>query len=384
MEQLSSSQIPGPLKMFDQKFEMYKRIRWDETRGLRDVGRVLYGPIYPRDKDGYSLKEYALTNASWFVEVHAAEGCKFPGLGIYEWEKDLRGVYSVPKDFEPWDKSDPVLNSKIVKRAAFHFQASLVGICELDRRFLYSHSYHLVTRKHVPLEIPENFKYAIILAFEEDYDMIRTSPCFLAEATVGLAYSRMAFTAGSLAQFIRGLGYKAIPAGNDTALSIPMAIKAGLGELGRHGLLITKQYGPRVRIAKVFTDFPLEPDEPITFGVKEFCENCQKCAEHCPGQAIMYGDQTSRAVNESTNSGVMKWPIDAEKCIRFWAKNKGSCTTCRRVCPFNKPKGLIHDVSRWFIGRFTFAVKPLVKIDDLLGYGKRKPVGKFWDNTLNA
>ena len=70
-----------------------------------------------------------------------------------------------------------------------------------------------------------------------------------------------------LAEFIRILGYKAIPMGNDTSLSIPLAIDAGLGELGRHGLLITPEYGPCVRLCKVFTDLPLEPDKPIQFGV---------------------------------------------------------------------------------------------------------------------
>jgi reductive dehalogenase len=382
MEKLSSSVIAEPLRRFDQKYEMYKRIRWDETRGLRDIGRFLYGPIHPSEKDGFTRKDYALTNASWFVEVHAAEGCKFPGLGIYSWEKDLRGVYAVPKDLQKWN-SDPVLAAKVVKRAALHLQASMVGICELDSRFIYSHSYHLITRDHVPLEVPEEFKWVVVLAFEEDYEMLLTSPCFLAESTVGLAYSRMAFTAGSLAQFIRGLGYKAIPAGNDTALSIPLAIKAGLGELGRHGLLITKRFGPRVRIAKVLTNLPLAVDKPIEFGVKSFCETCKKCAELCPGQAIIHGDQTAAAVNESTNPGVLKWPIDAEKCIGFWARNKGSCTTCRRVCPFNKPEGLIHDMSRWMIQNFPFMNRALLSADDLLGYGKRRKAEAFWDRRVS-
>lgn len=378
MEKLSSTMIPGPLKPFDQKYECFKRIRWDETQGLRDVGKILYGPIYPRAKDGCTQKDYALANASWFLELFAAEGCKFPGQGIYAWEKDLRGVYTVPKDMGVWENSDPNYASSVVKRAAKHLGAWLVGICELDRRFLYSHSYHLITREHVPLVIPPEFKYAVVMAFEENYDMLRASPSYIAESTVGLAYSHMAFTAGSLAQFIRGLGYKAIPNGNDTSLSTALAIKAGLGELGRNGLLITKKYGPRVRISKVFTDMPLAVDEPIEFGVKRFCDVCKKCAVHCPGQAILYGDQTAEAINESTNPGALKWPIDAEKCIKFWAANMGTCTNCVMVCPFNKPEGVIHDLARWTIKGFPFLSSSLVKVDDLLGYGKRKKAEDFW------
>ena len=51
-----------------------------------------------------------------------------------------------------------------------------------------------------------------------------------------------------MAQFLHHLGYKAIPCGNDTAVSIPYAIQAGSGELGRNGLLIIPEYGPHVRV----------------------------------------------------------------------------------------------------------------------------------------
>jgi len=92
----------------------------------------------------------------------------------------------------------------------------------------------------------------------------------------------MGITDIALAEAIRMMGYNAIPCKNGTALSIPLAIDAGLGQLGRNGLLITPKYGPAVRIGKVLTDMPLVPDRPIDFGVTEFCQSCKKCAEHCP------------------------------------------------------------------------------------------------------
>ena len=55
----------------------------------------------------------------------------------------------------------------------------------------------------------------------------------------------------SVTQYIRNLGYQAIASMNDTSLAIPYALKAGLGEYGRHGLLITKEFGPRVRLGKI-------------------------------------------------------------------------------------------------------------------------------------
>ena len=63
---------------------------------------------------------------------------------------------------------------------------------------------------------------------------------------------------------------------------VPMAIDAGLGELGCHGILITRNFGRRVRISKVFTDLPLMPDKSVEFGVREMCEFCRKCAKACP------------------------------------------------------------------------------------------------------
>ena len=45
-------------------------------------------------------------------------------------------------------------------------------------------------------------------------------------------------------------------------ISIPIAIDAGLGQLGRMGLIVTPKYGPRVRLAKVITDMPLVPNDP--------------------------------------------------------------------------------------------------------------------------
>ena len=86
---------------------------------------------------------------------------------------------------------------------------------------------------------------------------------------------------------------------NDTALAIPYAIKAGLGEYGRLGLLITKEFGPRVRLGKIFTNLPLAPDRPIRFGVKEFCDTCRRCSEGCPVNAIPSNAPSDEIYNQS-------------------------------------------------------------------------------------
>nr|WPM93883.1 reductive dehalogenase [uncultured prokaryote] len=335
--------ISGEVKSFDQKNEMFKRPRWDPD--MAEVAKKIFGYVYPKENYGHTLKDIAFKNAAWHIETGFAHGNVTQDTGMYAWDQKLIGVSRVPEGLK-LNVDDPAKMSKDLKKVATTFGASLVGICEVDRRWVYSHSFHFATKDHHQLKLPEQYKHAIVMAFEMPYKLCQTSPTLLAEVAEGWGYSFMAYTATMVAQFIRGLGYKAIPSGNDTAIDIPLAIDAGLGELGRNGLLITRDFGPRVRISKVFTDLPLVSDEPIDFGVTRFCLACEKCAKNCPSQAILYGDRTTEPNNISNAEGELKWPINAEKCLGFWSLNQGSCMNCIRVCPFNRPKGWLHTMVR--------------------------------------
>ncbi|MFQ5710273.1 MAG: reductive dehalogenase [Candidatus Geothermarchaeales archaeon] len=230
---------------------------------------------------------------------------------------------------------DPAEMSEKVKKAATLFGACLVGIAPLDWRWIYKPRYNPATGRGDLPEFPKAYERVVALAVEMDYEMIRTSPGVRAAAATRLGYSKMSFVAASLARYIRGLGYRAIPSGNETALSIPLAIQAGLGELGRNGLLITPEYGPRVRLCKVFTDLPLEPDRPISFGVGEACEGCNRCVEGCPAQAISGGEPTFEGPSISNNPGVLKWYVHPDRCRHFWNLNGVSCSNCIKSCPYN-------------------------------------------------
>ena len=371
-----SKYIVGDVKRFDSKFTMYNRVRWDSK--VKDIAEGIYGILPPQKKEGYTLIERALQNSCWYMEMAYAHGHIVHGKDLYSWEKKpYSDCLRVPKGlklkaFKPED-----LSYKI-KKVAKLLGADLVGITELDSRWIYSHWYNLITRESGKLDVPEDCTYAIVIAVEMDYEMFRTSPTEVESAATGLGYSKMAFIASSLAHFIRTLGYSAIPCGNDTGLSIPIAIDAGLGELGRHGILITDKYGPRVRLAKVLTDLPLICDKPTELGVAAFCETCKKCAEKCPSQAISHGERTDQALNESNNEGVSKWPINAEKCFRFWSKNNTCCGNCISVCPFNKPDTRFHRMVRWHVKnlpRFNTIYKWM---DDVCGYGKRIKANEWW------
>lgn len=366
--------IAGEVKSFDQKNEMFKRPRWDPA--MAEVAEKIFGYVYPKDTYGHTLKDMAFKNAAWHIETGFAHGNIIHNTGMYAWNQRLVGVSRIPPDLK-LEVDDPVKMSEDVKKVAKTFGAPLVGICEIDRRWVYSKTFNFATKEHEDFELPEEYKYAVVMVFEMPYRFSQTSPTLLAAVSEGWGYSFQAYTATMMAQFIRGLGYKVIPSGNDTALNIPLAIDSGLGELGRNGLLITKEFGPRVRISKVLTDLPLVPDEPIDFGVMRFCLHCEKCVKHCPSKAILSGDRTTKPRNISNAEGQLKWPIDAEKCLAFWAHNEGSCMNCIRVCPFNKPRGLFHTFVRWLVEYTPWLDSFLIWMDDLVGYGRQKKP-RFW------
>lgn len=318
------------LKRYDQRNLIFNRIsddsRWEgygrteEEQGLKNIAEV---------KPGYTRVDYALAEASWTVHDVWTEAFSWERLAR-PWGPSLMGDrwYGEPVDVE--DVSEMTGR---VKKAARFFGADLVGVTELDQRWLYANK----RRDLEPIVFPEGVRYAVVMAIEMDELAIATSPECPAAAVTGLAYSRMAFAASSLAEFIRNLGYTAIPDGNDTGLSIPLAIDAGLGQLGRNGLLITPEYGPRVRICKVYTDLPLEADGPVDFGVTEFCKGCRLCAEACEVDAISFEREPGwEPACKSSSPGARKWYVDGERCYVYWCDNGTDCSTCISVCPFNR------------------------------------------------
>lgn len=308
---------------FSSKNTIFDRVTNDPSwKGYMRMYDENVPKIIKQGKNGYSRVDFALADASSIV--YDAFGSAISHAKIKTYRTPLCTVGKA------WSKANhevdsPQKISSTLKQAARLFGASLIGICKLDRRWLYSEA-----------EVPEKLENVVVMAVEMDSEGIAASPAVPAAVATGVGYSKMAFTLSLMGEFIRNLGYGAIQCGNDTALSIPIAIDAGLGELGPNGLLITPQYGPRVRLCKIFTDLPLKPDKPITFGVKEFCRKCKACAKNCEKGAISPDDEPNfDIVCRSNNPGVLKWYVNAELCYQFWCENGTDCSTCIKVCPYN-------------------------------------------------
>lgn len=374
-DQLFPLQVPD--YRFDQRNEMFKRRTWDEQ--FIAHGNRLYGEVRFDDRPGYRKEDYALRNAAWNLEYGYAFGNMKSDYGMLSWTHIPMKAKRFCETGDPVNYS-PQKNARMVKKAARFLGADLVGICYAHHNLVYSHQMDLVEMEHKQLELAQGCNSAIVMAVAMDYETTKFSPDAISGAATGLGYSEQAYVANLVAAFIRGLGFRALPSGNDTAISIPLAIAAGLGELGRMGLLITKLYGPRVRICKVFTDMPLAYDQPVEFGVQKFCRVCKKCSKHCPSGAISDGEPTREGPSLSNFSGVEKWYINPEKCFMFWVKNWMDCNNCVMACPFNKPLGRLHDAVRATIRHAPALNRAIVRLDDWLGYGLPAKRKSYWND----
>jgi epoxyqueuosine reductase len=374
--------ILDTFQRFSQRNDVFSRSFWDPT--VRSKKSELFYKTYRkplknwRKAEGFTQKDYALRNAAWhvtdiFAEMKEAEDRREGFLDEFSIQRngpDTKTAVGSPQEM-----------SAEIKHVAKVFGADLVGITHFDERWLYTHKYSAQTQAEKSNDLPQGLNHVIVIAQEMDYDLIKTVPSALSGTATGLGYSKDALVLLSLTQYIRNLGYRAVASLNDTALAIPLAIQAGLGEYGRHGLLITKEFGPRVRLGKIFTDLPLAHDQPIRFGVREFCQVCRRCTRACPAKAISNSIPTAEVYNQSNITGVRKWSVDGEKCFNFWANQNSDCSICIRVCPFNKDfSKWYHRLGRWLAG--TRWRKLLLKLDIWLQFGARTTPHTWWHPKL--
>jgi epoxyqueuosine reductase len=340
VDQPTYAQFLRGVERFDQKDIVFMRVVWDEEY-QQEIAQVTprLRPATPAEaQEGAARVAGAIYTDDKAGSLHPAYYGYFGHLqgvdGMYSWDE--------PGSPSKVPVTNPAQMSEQVKMMARFYGADLVGVCEINNTWVYSHYFDRETGNYGPLEIP--YKYAVVMGIEMKWEEgIVESPGYPSSAATALAYSNMAEVSSKLAQYIRMLGYEAVPSGNDTTQSIPLAIDAGLGELGRNGLLITPQFGARQRICKVYTNLPLEPDQPIDFGLQAFCERCRFCAHNCPVDAIPFGDRTTDQTSFSNRPGILRWPVDVAKCYLFWVSNVADeqrwndCSNCVRACPWSAP-----------------------------------------------
>jgi epoxyqueuosine reductase QueG len=362
---------------FHQRNDIFTRAFWDERVRTKETDAFFASyrmEATPRRGEGFSQRDFALRNASWLISDVITSRSQAEGR--------REGFQSAIRNDTPIapakiDVPDPAAMSTEIKAIARFFGADLAGITDFDDRWLYAARVDVRDFSDAPHDLPQGLTSVIVLGHAMDHDLVRTYPSALAGAATGREYSHEAAIVMQLAAYIRNLGYEAVASMNDTALVIPLAVKAGLGEYARNQLVITPEYGPRVRFSKIFTSLPLAPDAPRQIGIKQVCDICTRCADACPVKALPFGPPDATPVSASSIRGVQKWTSDAGKCFSYWAKIASDCAICLRVCPFNRDYARLSN-RLWL----RLALSPLRRlalwIDDKSARAKRLKPRDWW------
>lgn len=257
-----------------------------------------------------------------------------------------------------------------VKNFAVHLGADLVGIAEINPLWIYSRRGEIFQENWEDWgkEIPVEHRYAVVFATEMDFRLVGAAPHTPTVIESMRNYAKGAYLSVQLASYISNLGYPATAnhLRHYEALLVPLAVDAGLGEVGRLGYLITREFGPRVRLGAVTTNLPLLPDRPVDLGVEDFCKICKKCAVCCPSQSIPAGEQTE--VN-----GLLRWKMNAETCFDYWGRIGTDCNVCMRVCPWAHARTFPHRLIVALVSRNRRARRLFSVMDDWFYGRKPKP-----------
>ncbi len=353
---------PIPVKRIDERDTMFSRN--ELIPGTKD-----YNDYYSknpekektdnifRSKPGLLKKGTSQYNPYHFSSADAS----FDTVAVFK--KHVDGEVSKEKqEIEPEKITD------YIKSWSHKLGAKATGITELKDYHLYSYGGR-AERRNKP--VIKKHKYAIAFTVEMDREMMMTAPGSTVVMESAQQYLEAGRIAMQIAYFIRKLGYEARAHidGNYEVVCPLVGRDAGLGELGRMGLLMTPKLGPRVRIAVVTTNLPLIIDSPLNdYSFVDFCIKCKKCADVCPSNAISFED-----IQEI--DGIKRWQINQEACFNFWSVTGTDCGKCVAACPFSHPDNFLHNIIRAGIKQSSQFRTFALKMDDII-YGRnpeRKP-----------
>lgn len=176
-----------------------------------------------------------------------------------------------------------------VKNLAIELRADLVGVCSAE---------NLVEGRGNLFEIMPDAKALVIIALEHFEPVLDSENLQMIQYNVHQLYHEIDRILYGLSKFLTRKGFKAVPipaylpvdmdkgSGLIGEVSLRHAAQcAGLGEIGLNRLVITPEYGPRVRLGGLITNAALDPDEPFK---GKLCnrEDCAICVKSCPAGAI--------------------------------------------------------------------------------------------------
>jgi epoxyqueuosine reductase len=216
--------------------------------------------------------------------------------------------------------------------------AQEVGVAVCDPRFTFAQAEQ------------SDHKFVIVYAMAMEYDfMADIGP--RSQGEVHRVYFELDDIGVRLSNHIAAYGYSARMQPNAGDFPLPAyGWLAGLGELGKHGSLISPTLGSSFRLGAISTDIPLAASGAADYGIDEICAKCGVCERFCPGGAIKPA--------KKTKNGVERWIVEREQCEPYFHKLFG-CKICLMVCPLNS-RGIFRDA-------FKILSKDIVKAKDAEG-----------------
>lgn len=214
----------------------------------------------------------------------------------------------------------PASASDAIKQKARELGADEVGVAEIEATDIY--------KGRVVKE-----KYAIVVGQKMLWRNFQEVPSHDSAVECLRVYFSLGEVVIQLADYIRSIGYACTvehPVGDSDVLHVPLALKAGFGELGRHGSIIHPKMGPLFRLGSVITDMPLQIDHPIDAGIAAFCDKCKACRIYCPAKAIP--DHRSPEAGKD-HLGNDRYMVDTGKCFPYFAHHN-YCSICLPVCVY--------------------------------------------------
>jgi epoxyqueuosine reductase QueG len=208
-----------------------------------------------------------------------------------------------------------------LKAKAREFGADIVGICVIEPGDIY-HGRTLT--ETYAIAVGQRMRWR---EFQEVPSRASAIECLRVYYTLGETVIR-------LADHIRSLGYPCRvehPIGDSDLLHVPIGLKAGFGELGRHGSIIHPTLGPLFRMGSVATSIEVATDRPIDAGIAKFCDTCRACRKYCPADAVP--DHRSPEAGKD-HLGNDRYVIDTGRCFPYFATHS-YCSICLPVCVYN-------------------------------------------------
>jgi len=215
----------------------------------------------------------------------------------------------------------PAEAAEHLKQKALEIGADIVGICEIEPSDVYR-------GRSIP------GKYAVAVGERMLWREFQVVPSRESAIECLRVYYSLGETVIALAAHLRSLGYSCRvehPIGDSDLLHVPIGLKAGFGELGRHGSIIHPKLGPLFRMGSVTTSMALAIDHPIDAGIAKFCDTCRACRIYCPPQAIP--DERSQTAGKD-HLGNDRYIVDTGRCFPYFAKHN-YCSICLPVCVYN-------------------------------------------------